>query len=189
MLASSASFGIQKVFIEISASLIISIILTILLVIVMISLWKKNLISANKENILFRLLLILLFIRFAVPLSAIGSELMYNYFLEQEYQKSSQKLGQTKDSISSINASLQKDIGSDDGEQDIIDKAVDLLNSAKSSLDISRKITEYKNAVADASQNTINLIVIFVIQTVIFPLLFLWVIYQIIKSVKVKYLR
>ena len=56
-----------------------------------------------------------------------------------------------------------------------------MFESATASIDINKRIEEYKMAATDASKYTINLIVVFVIQTILFPLLFLTAIYKFLK--------
>jgi hypothetical protein len=48
-------------------------------------------------------------------------------------------------------------------------------------MDVQGHIERYKEAAAEASEHAINLIVIFVLQTLLLPLLFLWMIIRMFR--------
>jgi hypothetical protein len=181
MLASTASLGIQKMFLTMSSSWISSAILAVLLVIAVITLWWPGVLSPSQRLFTKRVLLVVVFIRFSVPIAAIGSELLYDVFLAQQYTESTEKLEQTKEAISSLSQQTQAEIA-ENVDEDMIDKAKKWLNSASQAMDMDARFQQYADAAAEATRHTINLIVVFVIQTVIFPLLFLWVVYRFLKE-------
>ena len=181
MLASTASLGIQKIFLGMSSSLIASVILAVLLAIAIVTVWRPTLLSPAAKAYAKRLLLVVIFIRFSVPLAAIGSELLYDVFLEQQYTESTQKLEQTKQAISSLSQQTHAEIA-DNVEEGMLDRAKRWLDSASDAIDMEAKFEKYAQAASDATRHTVNLIVVFVIQTVIFPLLFLWIVYRFLKE-------
>jgi hypothetical protein len=180
MLASTASLGIQKIFLGMSSSWIASAILTVLLALVIVTLWRPGLFNPNLMSYTKSVLLVVVFIRFSVPVSAIGSELLYEAFLAQQYTESTEKLEQTKQAISSLSQQTKAEIA-ENVEEGMLDKAKRWLDSASQAIDMESRFDQYTQAAADATRHTINLIVVFVIQTVIFPLLFLWIVYRFLK--------
>jgi hypothetical protein len=180
MLASTASLGIQKIFLGMSSSWIASAILTVLLALVIVTLWRPGLFNPNLMCYTKSVLLVVVFIRFSVPVSAIGSELLYEAFLAQQYTESTEKLEQTKQAISSLSQQTKAEIA-ENVEEGMLDKAKRWLDSASQAIDMESRFEQYTQAAADATRHTINLIVVFVIQTVIFPLLFLWIVYRFLK--------
>jgi hypothetical protein len=181
MLASTASLGIQKIFLTMSSSWISSTILGLLLVIALITMWWPRLLNSTTRVFAKKLLLLVLFIRFSVPVAAIGSELLYEVFLAQQYNESTQKLEQTKQAISSLSQQTKSEIA-ENVDEGVLDKAKKWLNSASEAVDMEARFEQYTEAAAEATRHTINLIVVFVIQTVIFPLLFLWIVYRFLKE-------
>ena len=181
MLASTASLGVQKIFLSMSSSWICSAILTLLLAIGVISLWRQGLLSPTAKAFAKNLTLVMVFIRFSVPVAAIGSELLYEMFLAQQYTESTQQLEKTREAISSLSQETQSDLVAN-VDEGMLDKAKKWFDSTTHALDIQARMDEYKDAAADATRHTINLIVVFVIQTVIFPLLFLWIVYRFLKE-------
>jgi hypothetical protein len=142
--------------------------------------WRPEAMSESVAKGIKNAMLIMLFVRFSIPLAAIGSEVLYEGFLAEQYNESTQKLEQTKDTIHELNKQQEQQIPD---EESMMDKAKRWFDSAAQSIDIENRYEEYKNVAADASKHAINLIVVFVIQTVLFPLLFLWIIYRFLRDV------
>lgn len=182
MLASTASLGVQRIFLNISSSWVCSITLVVLIVIAMIMLWRPTILNQDVRNPIKNILLIMIFVRFSIPLAAIGSELLYDWFLADQYAESTRQLEQTKETIGNLNKERDEHLRATDSET-VVDKAKRWFDSAASSVDIEARIEQYKEAATDASRHAINLIVVFIIQTVIFPLLFLWIIYRFLRDI------
>ncbi|NOZ54908.1 MAG: hypothetical protein GXP08_17530 [Gammaproteobacteria bacterium] len=180
MLAASASLGIQKIFLSISSTLLVSGLLLVLLCLYGVSVWRPGLFSGGGRKLILSAAVVALFMRFSVPLAAIGSELLYDYFLKQQYTESTLKLENTMVVISSINTEEQNDLKFSINEG-VLDKAKRFFNSATASLSLESRLEKYKESATEATTHAINLIVVFIIQTILFPLLFLWMIYRSMK--------
>lgn len=181
MLAASASLGIQKIFLSISATKLVSGFLVVLLGLYCISVWRPTLFSSNVRKLILSAVIIILFLRFSVPLSTIGGELLYKQFLQQQYTESTEKLGHTVETISQIsNEEEPTQFKTDEGA---LDKVKRLFNSATDNLSLKDKLEKYKTSASEATTYVINLIVVFIIQTIIFPLFFLWIIYRSMKLI------
>lgn len=176
MLASSASLGIQKVLLSISSTTVVTLLLAVLLSVYLISIWRPDWFASELKRFLVFFSVAFLFIRFSVPLAALGSEGLYWYFLHEQYVESSAELEKTQVNISQISS---EQIASYETEQeDLIDRAKRFFESASQSISINDRLEKYKEVAADATKHAINLIVVFVIQTIMFPLLFLWIIFR-----------
>lgn len=176
MLASSASLGMQKVLLSISSTAVVTLLLAGLLGIYLVSVWRPDWFAPELKRALVFFSVAFLFIRFSVPLAALGSEGLYWYFLHDQYVESSAELEKTQANISQISS---EQIASYDTEpEDIIDRAKRFFESASQSISINDRLEKYKEVAADATKHAINLIVVFVIQTILFPLLFLWIIFR-----------
>ena len=180
MLASTASLGVQRILLNISVWPWFSGFVVLLLVIVVASYWYKPLQQASWRPILFKTMLVFVFLRFSVPLIAIGGELLYKKFLEEQYIESSQQLEQTTDRITQINK-VEEQQASKKKKQSIFESVKEMYGSAAAAMDIDARIEQYKKAAGDATKHAINLIVVFIFQTVLFPLLFLLVVWQFLK--------
>ncbi|MDX1335902.1 MAG: hypothetical protein R3312_08965, partial [Gammaproteobacteria bacterium] len=61
--------------------------------------------------------------------------------------------------------------------------ASQMVDSAAERLDIEGRMEGYKTAAEQAIDHTVNLIVVFVIQTILLPLFFLWLIVRAVRNV------
>ena len=180
MLASTASLGVQRIFLNISIWPWFSGFVVLLLTMVVISYWYKPLQKASWRPLLFKTMLVFVFLRFSVPLIAIGGEMVYSQFLAEQYIESSQHLEQTTDRITQINK-VEEQQASKKKNQSILDSVKHIYSSTAAAMDIDARIEQYKKAASDATKHAINLIVVFIFQTILFPLLFLLVVYQFLK--------
>ena len=184
MLASSASLGIQKVLLKISSTFMITALLVTMMSLYLISVWRTDLFAPGLKRSLVFASVALLFIRFSVPLAALGSEAMYKYFLHDQYLESSAELEKTQADISQV--SSEQIASYETKEEDIIDRAKRFFESASKNIAINDRIDKYQELASDATKHAINLIVVFVIQTIMFPLLFLWIIFRSSKAIWAK---
>ena len=176
MLASSASLGIQKVLLVISSSLLLTIIFVLLLAVFILTVWRDNLFTPMARKYLTVSVIILLFIRFSVPVAMLASEGIYRLFLQQQFIESSSSLEKAQDDISKISEEEKKAYSSED--EGIMEKAKRLFDATSQSMSINKQIDKYQQLATDTTKHAVNIIVVFVLQTILVPLLFLWLTYK-----------
>lgn len=181
MLASTASIAVQKILLSISQWPWFSYSVIILLLLAGLSYWYKPLNESRWRALLIKTMLVLVFLRFSVPLIAMGSEFTYEQFLAEQYATSSQELERTTEKITDINKSEMSPIPQA-RDRSVIDRVKELYGSAAAAIDIDARIERYKTAAAEATEHVINLIAVFIFQTILFPILFLFVIYRLLKQ-------
>lgn len=183
MLASSASFGIQRVLLDVMASpgLTLFASLAVLLLLIMIW-WPGRSPLRGLGLVICRLAVALLILRFSIILIAVGGEHFYQAFLEPQYSESRQQLEQAANSIGEVNSELQPDLPPPD-EESLLDQARRVYNSATRAVDVNARMEAFSRAAADISEHAINMIVVFLMQTVLFPLFSLWLLWQLLKRV------
>ncbi len=182
MLASSSSLGMQRMLIDIASWLGFSLLLVLLAMVLLLLWWLPRFQRSGVRLIITRLVVLLLLLRFAVPFIAIANEALYEQFLKDRYEMSLQQLEQTSATISSIHESTIAEPEAA-AEFSVLEKARRLIASAKQSADFDARIAEYKKVAANAITHTINMIVIFVLQTILFPLFFLWLLVRLVKII------
>lgn len=182
MLASSTSLGLQKLLLAIFASPAFTAVILVVLLGAVAALWYPRHRPEWLKPMAYKIALVVLVLRFAIPIIAIGSEGVFHFFLEEQYTSATQGIEQTSEDIARVNsqAEAQRPIP---GEDSLLSRARRLYDNAAASLDIQGYISRYKAAAANASEHAINLIVIFILQTVLLPLLFLWLLLQLIKRI------
>lgn len=181
MLASTASVGIQKILLAISQWPWFSYSVVVLLLLALASYWYKPLADSSWRPLLFKTMLVFVFLRFSVPLIAVGSEATYVQFLSDQYASSTLELERATDKIIEVNKT-DKFVAVPGKDSSVIEKIKEIYGSAAAAIDIDARIERYKLAAAEATEHVINLIVVFIFQTILFPILFLFVIYRLLKQ-------
>ncbi len=174
MLVATSSLGIQKILLEVSSWIGISIMLAGAAVF-----WLLTKLQSGKWAALAtfasRLLLIMLLLRFLIPIGSLANDWVYRQFLEPRFQTSSQELEVASERIREISTRTSNPAPPADT---IRQKAKNLMSSMTSKFDFDGMLDEYRSSAENVSEHAVNLIVVFVLQTILFPLLFLFIIYR-----------
>lgn len=181
VLVSGTSLGIQELLLSISAWFWFKLAVTLSLSAAVIVIWMSGSRVNWFASIIIRLSLILLIARICVPLVSFSNEIIYRNFLEPRYTASSEQLRQTSFTLNELNRDAQEQVNQAEDSGSLIDSAKRLYRSAADRVNIEARMEALKHAAENISEHTINLIVIFVTQTILLPLLFLWLFVQIIR--------
>jgi len=187
MLASTTSLGIQKVFLTMSIWPNFSYLLVTFLTLGLILLFTNTKKYTQLRVFILRISLLLIVIRFAVPFSGLANEFIYQVFLENEYVSSTNTLETTAQEIGKLNEidhySQLDNKKNTSRSNSFWQSAKDLYNSTAESLDINKKIEKYQQAATETTRHIVNLIVVFLFQTIIIPLGFIFLIYTMFKYI------
>lgn len=117
--------------------------------------------------------IVLLALRLSVPAASIASEGAYQLFLAPEYEQSRAELESAREKIARAGrtVSAHQTPAPDAG---FVDRARQWFDKAGETLDVEARLEALQETAAAVTRNVIDLIAIFVVQTVILPLLFLW---------------
>ena len=177
MMLASSSLGVQKILLSMSAWQGLVVVLVVAGLLWLGSLWWTT--PAWLGRAFGRVFVFLLILRFMMPAVAVANGWVYQTFLERDYAEASESLASARDDIGAINDKLLRE--PDDIEPGLLDRARSLYRSIADSVDVNRRMEQYRAASETISENTIRLIVVFLMQTIVFPLLFLWIILGIVK--------
>jgi len=196
MLMSSVSLGIQKLLLEFGQKELFQVLLGANALALMFVLWIPKLWHSKGFDLLFKFFVVLSFLRFLIPLVVLMNEGIYLYAFESKFVASEQALSYSQGEISKTIKKVQeveeqtkmvaprpkglwdktKEYFNDLGDsfnfqkyyQKLQDEIVQLLQSLKISFD-------------EAIGNMLALIEIFILQSVILPLLSLWLFMKLFK--------
>ena len=173
MLLASSSLGVQKVLLSMSAwqGLLVAVMLIAGLLIAAHLFLKRDRWQGRIHSVLGRLFVLLLLLRFMMPGIAIANHWVYTTFLKEDYIQASAELEIAKNEIGAINEEVVAERETKSGG--LIDKAKDLYEKVRSGVDIDERLKQYGKAAERISENSIRLIVVFLMQTIVFPLIFL----------------
>ena len=177
MLASMVSLGIQKILLNFVTTDIYNYLLFTSIIIFNFWLFKRFTNDEKIRNLFFKITFILLFLRFAIPMMAYVNEVSYNYFVKPQYniEELNQDILKVKDDVSKINQETitQKQ------DSSFFNKVLEKFDSSY----YEKKVNEYKDTVDNSSQYIIDLIIVFIFQTIFLPIIFLFLLYYFVKSI------
>ena len=183
MLVATSSVGLQNILLRMTAWWGTSLAAVAAAGFALIALWWPRRGGVKLESVAIRLLLVTVFLRFAVPLLVIGTNLVFDTFLAAEQAAATQALETTRTEIEQLN---QEPSSPAPEEQSLTDRLGALLDDSLQSMNVSERIERVSEQVTNASEHIVNLIVIFVFQTIILPLVFLWLFFEVLKSLAMR---
>jgi len=175
MLFASISFGIQKILITLGGHWVVS--ATLSAAVVLWSVWHLS--GRHIPEWCTKLLLITLVLRFAVPLVTVGSNELFQQFLANDYEQSQTVLASGAADVGNMAAldpkpQLQENQG-----------LLDRWKGMVPNVDVKERLAHVKESAEQWAEKMINLMVVFLLQTLIFPLLLLWGLASFAKSLLV----
>jgi len=225
MLAASVAFGIMHVLIQIGSFWFFSLMLTVSAFAWMWLRWG----TGSAPVWLLKFVIVLLFVRFSIPVVTVGSDLAFKQFMADDYsqsqsaiQTSSSKLQKNsvgKDTVDAEPAPTAKpqeptpEITQQDIEEGSVDQAtnqaqepsqeqggiwnglktftkamVDKANGipqamSKAKQKFESKIEKLKETADQLVEHIINIMVIFVLQTIVIPIGLLWLMYKLLFGI------
>jgi len=180
MLVCSIALGIQSILLTMFSSFSFLMIVAASILVMVFVLWQMQLSPAKLKNILFRVAIFFLILRFFIPVMAVTSDGLYKAFLKPMYDTSTQQLEYSDKTITSISKeSTKTGNGKDLSWYEVMTNNID---SAIDTFDVGQRVEKLKMEVEGLTNNVIDLIVVFTLQTILFPLLFIWLSLKLIKA-------
>ncbi len=177
MLASSAALGVERALLTMSGWWGVNLALAVAVVIWLLTAWLPRA-SARSQSIAGRVLLAALFLRFAVPLLLIATHAVSVTFLDAKEQQATEALRTTSEEARQL-GDQASGATQPEADQSMLDK----LSSAVSRLDVDARIKALREGLSHAVEHIIDLIVVFLLETVLVPLALLWLLTRLLGSV------
>lgn len=186
MLVATSSLGLQNILLKMTSWWGVTAALVIFAVLALASIWSPRLAASKYVAVISRVFLVVLFIRFAVPLLILGTNMISETFLASEQAAATEALNATRNDIEQIDTEMQ---AAPDADQSLMDRLGSMIADSMAYVDPNDRVTRLKESVSNASEHIVNLIVIFVLQTIILPLVFLWLFVETMKSIAARSIR
>ena len=164
MLASITSLGIQTIFMNIVTDGLFNYLLLFLVVTYNLWLFFRFTRDDKARTLFFKVTVLIIFLRFSVPLMSVANDLVYTHFVRQEYN-----IVELDKEITTISDNIER----------LKESSYSLFNTKYYTEQIERYTTE----AGTAGDRILKLIIAFVFQTVVFPLLFLFLLYKLVLKV------
>jgi hypothetical protein len=137
--------------------------------------------SGDAGQVIFRIFIIVLFIRFAVPAAMIANEGLYRLFLESRYLESTQVIESAGAEITDAEESAVREQGGS-AEESLFEAMGRTFDSTQNSVNFKQRVAHIKERAAEVIEHMIQLSVVFILQTGILPIAFLWIFLQFFKQ-------
>ncbi len=178
MLLASVSLGIQKILLAFSGKLFLKIGVVFFGSIALLLLWIDKKQTFTK---FFKAFLFVLLLRFFAVIYLYASQFVYTALLQDEYMQATKKIEMTKNHIeefqkeSAIQSTKTK-------ESSITQYFSDKYEQIKDTLDLKEKFQALEESIDASYTSIVDLITLFVVESVLFPLLFLWLFLLLLKT-------
>jgi len=182
MLVATSSLGLQNILLRMTMWWGTNLALIAAAVLTLAVLWLPKFDMGNARPIAMQVLLVTVFVRFAVPALVIGSNLVFDTFLAAEQAAATQALEATRTEIEQLNEESAT-TETPAGDESLIERLGTMLDNSLDSMNVGERLNSLTERVSDASEHIINLIVIFVLQTIILPLVFVWIFAELLKMI------
>jgi hypothetical protein len=180
MLIASSSLGLQALLLNITSWWGVTAMLFAAAAAFLVVLWAPRSVAAIYAGPAVRILLILLFVRFAAPVLIVGTTVISDAFLAPEQEAATAILRDTTAEIEQINEEAQPASGD---EQTLMDRLGEMIDNSLESIQVGDRLKELKESASNAAEHIVSLIAIFVLQTILLPLLFLWLFMEGLKGI------
>lgn len=171
MLAATVIFGAMKVLLLIGGNYWSSLAVTGATILWIWFFWRGR----PSPLWLSRLAVILMLIRFAVPVVMVGSDAIYQQFMADDYTASQSALSLSAGNIESSptpQAASNNEIG-------MWEK---MKGWVATNIDVHARLQSMAQGATKMVEHIIKLIVVFLLQTLVIPLVFFWVLYRVVTA-------
>lgn len=198
MMMSSISLGVQKLMLELGQTDVMKVLLTLNAILLVLMLWTQNIWQKNIFNSVFKSFVILSFLRFIIPLVVLFNSSVYEYILQPKYIEAKTALifssDEIKGIVNQVEANQQKQIRvQNDQEDSVIQKAQNYFNETIETLNVTKQLQTLKikfkkllddleNKFDHAIEYILVLMTVFIVESILFPLLFFWVFMRLLRN-------
>jgi len=179
MLAASVALGIQKILIHIGSYWPISLLLSL----TTLRLGWLYIQQQQPPNWLSKTFILLLMVRFAIPVVIIGTDIIFEKYLATEYRVSQDSMDLATNHVDALVEESKaepadKPLTEDESLWQKSKAKIDgFISNAKESVNVKAQVKKLEAAAQELTKHIVNLIVVFLLQTLCIPLLLMWFLY------------
>ena len=182
MLLATVSLGIQKILLVLSSKIFIQVALIASVGLSLLFIWVKQVKNTLFLSYSLKLFILILLLRFSAIIFVFISQELFTSTLEPQYVEASSVIENTKVELEELQ-SKSKTLVQAQKEEGFFGSVGSKYDKIIESLNISRQLDSLQGSIDNASRKIITLITIFIMQSVVMPLLFLWMLVVGIKLI------
>ncbi len=169
-LLAATSLGLQIMLGQMFATPLVNGVVSVAIAFSLVLLWWTPQRFANARPVVLRLTASLIFLRFAIAAATLATGYVNEHFLTPRETASVAYLSQTSTNIESSTTSTAAPASTPDS---ILDRLNQFIDDQRQALDIERRLSNLKQEAETAVEEVVNLIVVYIIETLLLPLGFL----------------
>ncbi|MCZ2498555.1 hypothetical protein GN316_17475 [Xylophilus sp. Kf1] len=176
MLAACIALGVQLLMLKIGAHVAVSVAVSLAVAAwVLLRLRPGADLRAGAARRLLPVLVLLLLVRFSVPLMAMGNEAIFRLFLQDEYTQARDRIALPDNAAAAARPT--------DRPGGFMDSMKDLLERGRSTVEQARNgVQQMQQFAGRAVDHLLRLLAVFVLQVLVLPLLFFWGLWRALKA-------
>jgi len=178
MLVATSSLGLQGVLLRMSNWWLTDVVLVLAAVFAIATVWWPRLTLGTSRATAVRVLTIAVFVRFAVPVFVIGTNVIFDAFLAAEHQAANDALLTTAEEVEELTEQAAPP-----ENRSLTQRLEGLVDDSMRALDVRARMQSLSDRVGNAVEQIVNLLVIFVLETILLPLAFLWLFAEALKKI------
>lgn len=181
MLGATLSLGVQQILLDIGQWWGMKLLVAVLALAWLAFAWYRRPVAERDapgfERFLLRSLVVVLFLRFAVPVAMIANEAVYGLFLESRYQASTEVIERAGADLEQARAAAEE-AGEEAGEAGFLES----ISRSLESLDFQERLDRISDRASEVIEHLLQLSVVFIFQTGILPIAFLWLFLRFVQA-------
>ena len=147
-----------------------------------LAIWRPAWLGRLGTRAAVRALSIVVFVRFAVPVFVLGSNLVFQTFLAAHQQAANDALTVTGTEVEEL-AEASEAAERRRASASLTERLEGFIDDSLQALDARERMRRLAESVSGAVEHMIHLIVIFALQSIILPLVFLWLFAEALKKI------
>lgn len=179
MLLSTVSLGIQSVLMEMGAWIGFRVLVSAAMVLLLLGLWIPRAGGAGMGSLALRLLAVAVVVRFCIPVVGVTSGALYETFLAERYTRSTENLEVIR---GKVRRPIVRPGGEESRDAGLLDELRRKYEGTRDALNVQARLDALRETVEEGIDHITSLMIVFLLQTIVLPLLVLWGLVKLAKA-------
>jgi len=179
MLLSTVSLGIQSVLMEIGAWIGFRVLVSAAMLLLLLGLWIPRAGGAGMGSPAVRLLAVAVVVRFCIPVVGVTSGALYDTFLAERYTRSTENLEVIR---GKVRMPIVRPGGEEGRDGGLLDELRRKYEGTREALNVQARLEALRDTVEEGIDHITSLMIVFLLQTIVLPLVVLWGLVKLAKA-------
>lgn len=182
MLGATVSLGIQNVLLDVSRWWGTRLVVALLALGWLFVRWWRSDPASIADRVLLRAFWLALFIRLAVPLMLMANDAVYQLFLEDRYEASTRVVVSAGEDLEAMGSEAVEPAPRET-QDGVLGSLGRMFDDTRAALDLGGRVERMQQRAGEVIEHLVELSVVFILQTGLLPIAFLWLLVQLAKGI------